>query len=78
MIVCVTLFYVTSFLKPNIALDDDEHTINIVDAREFKNARLAKVVENIFKPRTDWPGDSPRIRRGVQNNMLQPTRAFTT
>ena len=43
-----------------------------------KNARLAKVIENIFEPRTDWPGDSPRIRRGVLNKMLQPTRPFTT
>ena len=62
-----------------------ENTINIVDARWcialtwiLKNARLAKVVENIFEPRTDWPGDSPRICRGVLNNMLQPTRPFTT
>ena len=29
-------------------------------------------MENIFEPRTDWPGDSPRIHRGVQNKMLQP------
>ena len=32
----------------------------------------------MFEPRTDWLGHSPRIRRGVQNNMLQPTRPFAT
>ena len=50
----------------------------VVPWREFKNARLAKVVENIFKPCTDWPGHSPRIRRGVLNKMLHTTRPFTT
>ena len=31
-----------------------------------------------FEPRTNWLGDSPRIHRGVLNQMLQPTRPFTT
>ena len=52
-------------------------SINIV-RREFKNARLQEVLENIFEPHTDWPRDSPRIRRGVQNKMLEPTRPLTT
>ena len=34
-------------------------------------------VQNIFKPRIDWPGDSLGFLRGVQNKMLEPTWPLT-
>ena len=47
--------------------------------RQFKNARLDKVEEkNIFELYTDWPGDSPKIRRGVQKQNDRADTALTT
>ena len=41
--------------------------------REILQVIRRGVLKNIFKPRTDWPGDSPRIRRGVQKQNVRPS-----